>query len=310
MIIDFRFTPPTPEGLPRYTSPPKHLAGYADTFGTRVYGGSNPDVRQMPAEELVAYLDRVGVDKALLKSGDNETTQGKKYPMENLAAYVKGHEDRLVGIAGVDVHKGMRAVRELEWSVKELGFKGVNLGPYELKLRANDKKYYPIYTKCVELDIPVLLHTSINFSQELLLDFGNPMYVDEVAVDFPELKIVCVHGGWPWMTQMVAVAWRHKNVYIEISGIRPKYIAMPGTGYEPLLVYGNSILQNQVVWGSNWPQVTPEEGIEGVRGFPLKEDVKEKWLGLNAARLLGFEVPGGASSDGQGPGAVAQTGVR
>lgn len=295
MIIDFRFTPPTPQGLPRYTNPPKHLAGYAETYGKRVYGGENEAVRLMEPDELVAYLDRCGVDKALLKSGDNETTQGpgKKYPMDKLAEYIKGHEDRLIGIAGVDVHKGMRAVRELEWAVKELGFKGVNLGPYELKLRANDKKYYPIYAKCVELGIPVLLHTSINFSTELLLDFGNPMYIDEIAVDFPELKIVCVHGGWPWMTQMCAVAWRHKNVYIEISGIRPKYIAMPGTGYEPLLVYGNSILQNQIVWGSNWPQVFPDEGIKGVMDFPLKEEVKKKWLGLNAARMLGIEVPAG-----------------
>lgn len=298
MIIDFRFTPPTPRGLPRYTAPPKHLKGYSNAFGKRVYGGTNPDVRLMEAEELVAYLDRVGVDKALLKTGDNETTQRSKYPMEELKAYIEGREDRLVGIAGVDPHKGMRAVRELEWAVRELGFKAVNLGPYEQKLRANDKKYYPIYTKCVELDIPVLLHTSINFSNELLLDFGNPMYIDEVAVDLPELKIVCVHGGWPWITQMVAVAWRHKNVYIEISGIRPKYIAMPGTGYEPLLVYGNSILQNQVVWGSNWPQVTPEEGIEGVRSFPLKEEVKAKWLGLNAARMLGFQVPEGQKAQG------------
>lgn len=291
MIIDFRFTPPTPEGLPRYTNPPKHLAGYAQTYGKRVYGGANPDVRLMPANELVEYLDRVGVDKALLKAGDNETTQGKKYPNEKLADYMKGYEDRLIGIAGVDVHKGMRAVRELEVAVKELGFKGVNIGPYEQKLRANDKKYYPVYTKCIELDIPVLLHTSINFSNELLLDFGNPMYIDEVAVDLPELKIVCVHGGWPWILQICAVAWRHKNVYIEISGIRPKYMNMPGTGYEPLMVYGNNILANQIVWGSNWPQVFPDEGIQGVREFPLKEDVKQKWLGLNAAKVLGIQVP-------------------
>jgi len=290
MIIDFRFTPPTPEGLPRYTNPPKHLAGYAQAFGTRVYGGSNPDVHLMPVDELLAYFDRVGVDKAVLKAGDNETTMGKRYPNEKLAEYIGPHKDRLIGAAGVDVHKGMRAVRELEYAVKELGFKAVNIGPYEQKLRANDKKYYPVYAKCVELDIPVLLHTSINFSTELLLDFGNPMYIDEVAVDFPELKIVCVHGGWPWITQICAVAWRHKNVYIEISGVRPKYIAMPGTGYEPLLVYGNSILQNQIIWASNWPQVTPEEGIEGVKSFPLKEEVKKKWLGLNAAKLLGIPV--------------------
>jgi uncharacterized protein len=291
MIIDFRFTPPTPKGLPRYTAPPKHLQGYAQAYGDKVYGGKNESIRLMSAEELVAYLDEVGVDKALLKTGDNETTQGSKYPMDQLAEYIQGHEDRLVGIAGVDVHKGMRAVRELEWAVKDLGFKGVNLGPYELKLRANDKKYYPIYAKCVELDIPVLLHTSVNFSTELLLDFGNPMYIDEVAVDFPELKIVCVHGGWPWTLDMIAVAWRHKNVFIEISGIRPKYMLKPGSGYEPLFNYGNAVLQNQIVWGSNWPQVMPDEGIATIMNdFPLKETTKKKWLGLNAARLLGFDV--------------------
>src|SRR5919204_4460101 len=123
MIIDFRFPPPTPEGLPRYTSPPKHLQGYAEAFGKRVYGGENPDVHLMSAEELVAYLDRAGVDKALLKSADNETTQGKKYPMDRLAEYIKGHEDRLIGTAGVDPHKGMRAVRELQGCVKEPWFR-------------------------------------------------------------------------------------------------------------------------------------------------------------------------------------------
>ncbi len=111
------------------------------------------------------------------------------------------------------------------------------------------------------------------------------MYIDEVAVDFPELKIVFVHTGWTWVTQMVAVAWRHKNVFIELSGVRPKYIATPGTGYEPLLVYGNGLLQDQILWGSNWPQVTPEEGIAGVRGFPLKETVKAVEHGTVASTL-------------------------
>ena len=291
MIIDFRFNPPTPEGLARYLKPPKHIEGYSDVYGKRGFGAANEAVRVMSPGELIAYLDQVGVDKVLLKSGDSETTGGGKYPLDRLADYIGGHEDRLIGVAGVNPHKMMRAVRELEWAVKDLGFKVVNLSPFDLALRANDRKYYPIYAKCVELDIPVLLHTSINYSRERALDFGNPMYVDEVAIDFPELKIVCVHGGWPWVTQMVAVAWRHKNVFIEISSGRPKYMATPGTGWEPLLVYGNSILQNQVVWGSNWPLVKPEEGIAEVRELPLKETVKEKWLGLNAARLLGFALP-------------------
>lgn len=290
MIIDFRFSAATPEGLAEYLTPPKHLMGYAEVYGNRVYSGANPAVRVMESSELVEYLDRVGVDKAILKTGDSETTLGTKYPMDKLANYIRGHEDRLVGTAGVDPHKGMQAVRELEWAVRELGFKAVQLGPIGHKLPASDKKYYPIYAKCIELGVPALIHTSIHFSNSLVLAPGHPCHVDEVAVDFPELKIVCVHGGWPWVAELVAVAWRHKNVYIEISGVRPRYLVMQGNGWDPLIAYGKSVLQDKILWGSNWPQVTPEEGIAAVRGFPLKEDVKRKWLGLNAARMLGFDT--------------------
>lgn len=292
MIIDFRFTPPTPEGLFRYLTPPEHLRGYAEVYGSRVYGGSNQAIKPMQPPELIKYLDRVGVDKVLLKTSDNETTTGFKYPLDKLAEYIEGHESRLIGVAGVDPHKGIKAARELQQAIATLGFKAANITPCEHKLNANHKKYYPIYGKCVELDVPILIHTSINFSHELPLDFGHPRYIDEVAVDFPELKIVCVHGGWPWILEMISVAWRHNNVYIEVSGTRPKYIAMPGTGWEPLLVYGNSVVQDKVLWGSNWPQVSPEEGIAGVNSFPLKEDVKKKWLGLNAAHLLGIDISG------------------
>lgn len=284
MIVDFRFTPPTPEGLPRYTNPPAHMKGYADAYGERVFGGRG--LTTMAAEELVRWLDAQGVDKVLLKCSDTETTLGARYPMSKLHEYVRRHRDRLLATAGVDPHKGMVAVRELEEAVRAFGFKAANLNPFELELHANDKKFYPIYAKCVELDIPVLLHTSFNLTRNISLDFGRPIYLDEVAKDFPELKIVAVHGGWPWVLEMVAVCWKYPNVYIEISGTMPKYIMTPNTGWDPLLVYGNGLLQDRVLWGSNWPMIEPRESIEWVRKFPLKEDVKRKWLGENAVHLL------------------------
>ena len=235
MIIDSRFSPPTQEGLARFLNTEPHLKGYADVYGSAIYGGKNKNIHPMTAEELVALLDKARVTKVLLKSADNETTTGRKYPMDRLADYVRGREDRLIPIGGVDPHKGVAAIRELEWGVKSLGLRGVNLAPLEHLIHANDRKYYPIYSKCVELDVPVFLHTSINFSTERLLEFGHPRYIDQVAIDFPNLRIVCVHGGWPWVLEMVAVAWRHRNVYIDISGVRTRYIAMPGSGWEPLL---------------------------------------------------------------------------
>jgi uncharacterized protein len=180
----------------------------------------------------------------------------------------------------------MGAVRELEDAVRVFGFKAVNLNPFELRLHANHKKLYPIYAKCVELDVPVLLHTSFNLTRGIPLDYGRPLYLDEVASDFPELKIVAVHGGWPWVIEMVALGWKYPNVYIEISGTMPKYIGMPGTGWDPLLVYGNGLIQDRILWGSNWPMIEPKESMEWLQHFPLKEEVKRKWLGENAARLL------------------------
>src|SRR5206468_7448323 len=125
MILDFRFTPPTPEGLPRYTTPAPHMKGYAEAYGERVFGGRS--LEAMSPDSFVKWLDAQGVDKVLLKCSDSETTLGAKYPMDRLYDFVKAHPDRLLGTAGVDPHKGMRAVRELEDAVRRFGFKAVNL---------------------------------------------------------------------------------------------------------------------------------------------------------------------------------------
>jgi predicted TIM-barrel fold metal-dependent hydrolase len=142
MIVDFRFTPPTPEGLPRYRTPAAHMKGYAEAYGERVFGGQT--LEEMPPDRFVAWLDEQGVDKVLLKCSDTETTLGTKYPMPKLYEYIRNHPDRLLGTASVDPHKGSTAVQELERAVRDCGFKAANFNPFELGLRANDKKFYPL----------------------------------------------------------------------------------------------------------------------------------------------------------------------
>ncbi|MBI4505752.1 MAG: amidohydrolase [Chloroflexi bacterium] len=278
MIVDFRYTAPIPDALAHYLDPQPYQTGYAEVYGSKVFGRDNPEVHPMAAEELVARLDRDGVDIALLKAPVPET----------VAAFAKGYPSRLICSTSADPRQGSAAVSKIERAASEHGIRAVNVAPFQVQLRANHKKFFPIYERCAALGLAVLVHTSINFSRDRLLDFGRPIYLDEVAGEFPDLRLVAVHGGWPWVLEMVAVAWRHPNVYIEISGVRPKYIATPNSGWDPLLVYGNGILQDKVLWASNWPMGTPREGIDGVRAFPLKESVKEKWLGLNAARVLGL----------------------
>ena len=136
-----------------------------------------------------------------------------------------------------------------------------------------------------ELGLVVTIHSSINFTIDRTIDFSRPIYIDHIACDFPDLKIVGNHGGWPWVTEMVAVAWKHKNVYIEIGAVAPKYIGMPGTGWEPLMVYGNSLLQDRVLFATD-DMIPWQRAVAELQALPLKDKVKEKWLGLNAARLL------------------------
>ena len=130
MIIDFRFSPPTPEGLGRYLEPPRYMHGYAATYGAQVYG-TGSRARNMTAEELIRFLDEQGVDKVVFKTGDTETIRGKKYPLEKLYKYVHGYQDRLLALAGVDPHKGMSAVRVLEAAGRDYGFCGANIFPLQ-----------------------------------------------------------------------------------------------------------------------------------------------------------------------------------
>jgi len=203
-----------------------------------------------------------------------------------VAEFVQQAPDRFVGMAAVDPHKGMQALRDLEYAHHELGMKVLCLEPWLHKINSNHKLYYPIYAKCVELGMPIWIHTSLNFVPQLAMDFGRPIYLDEVAGHFPELEVIAGHGGWPWVNEMMAVAWRHPNVHLDISAIRPRYIAKPDSGWETLVCYGNSLLQDRVLFGTAWPAQGFKESIQDIQALPLKDEVKKKWLGANAKRLL------------------------
>lgn len=283
-VIDIRVRPPTRTCMNRYLNPPDHLkGGYTEVF--KSIGLTEEDLL-MDLDDFTEKLDEAGIEKAVISAADVETTYGGKVPNEHIAEIVSNYPDKFIGFAGVDPHKGMEAIREFEQAVKELGLKGLNLGCWELQIRSNNRKYYPLYAKAIELDVPVTLHTSINYSPENTMDYGRPIYLDEVASDFPELKIIACHGGWPWVLEMVGVARRHENVYIELSGHRPKYFAAENSGWGPLMRFGRSLLKNQVLFGTDWPLLPFERSIQEMRELPLKEEVIQKWLYDNAAELL------------------------
>lgn len=289
MIVDFCVIPPLQATLDSFSNPKGPFARY-----TQLYEGQREailDLGKNPAEGLLSLMNAAGVDVAVLPAEDAESTMGIKTPNEIVARFAARHPDRFVAMAAVDPHKGMKALKDLETAVTELGMKALCLEPWLHKLPSNHRYYFPIYAKCVELNIPVWIHSSTNFMPQTAMDWGKPIYLDEIAGFFPDLTLVAGHGGWPWVNEMVAVAWRHPNVIIDISAVKPKYLNRPGSGWEPLMTYGNGLLQDQVVFGSAWPMLAFSETVAGILDLPLKETVKKKWLGENAERILGISQP-------------------
>ncbi|MBW2060891.1 MAG: amidohydrolase [Deltaproteobacteria bacterium] len=235
----------------------------------------------VPLSEFAKQLDEAGIVRGMLDLHDNDKT----------AEMVSQLPDRLMGRAFVNPFEGMRAVKELERSVRELGFKAVYASPYRWGIRASDQRFYPIYAKAVELDIPVFVYTSMNYRKDFPMDVGRPLYLDKVAMDFPEMKIVASCGGWPWVPEMIGLARRHNNVYIDTSSHRPKHLATPGSGWEMLLQFGNTLLQDRIVFasGSTDLGMPINEIVMETKALPLKKEVMEKWLYQNAVELLGLK---------------------
>lgn len=204
-----------------------------------------------------------------------------------VAEYTRAHPTRIYGLAGVDMHDPVAAVAELDHYVKKEGFKGLRIVPWLWSLPPTDAHYWPLFVKCVELDIPFF--TQVGHTGPLCpSEVGRPIpYIDVVALKFPKLKIICGHIGHPWTAEMVAVAWKHENVYIDTSAHLPKY-------YPPELIHFiNTTGRKKVMFGTNFPQLTWANCVESVaqhlatgkRGG-LRADVLKDFMGGNAMRVL------------------------
>ena len=282
MIIDFSSRPPVPAlALP----PSTHLANYR-----RVYAASEslvaPASDESALERYLAGYEALDARAVVIKARDLESTFGVKIANEDVAAFCAAHGERYIGFAGVDPHKGMDAVREFERAVRELGLRGLNLQCFEHRLAINDKRLYPLYAKCVELDVPVNIHCGMNFSTRTEMSYGHPSGLDEVLMHFPELRACASPPGWPWINELLAVAWRHPNLWIGMVAIRPKLLATPNSGYEPLLQYGKTLLKSRLLFGSGFPMMPVERSIGEIEALPIDDETRHRWLYANAADFL------------------------
>lgn len=272
-IIDFRFRPNTEDTL----------SGIANSKMFKGLCSSIDFSKMLPqtVEEVVRELDKYNVVKAVITGRDCETTYGSKSNNQSVVEFVGQFPDKFIGFAGLDPHKGMRAIEEIKTMVAEHGLKGAAVDPYLAQIYVNDAKYYPIYAKCCELNIPVVIATGPGtLVPNAVIDHVAPRYIDFVARDFPELKLIISHGGYPWVNEMIMIAQRNANVYLELS----EYEFFPQS--EAYIQAANTIISDKVLYASAHPFVDFKAALKNYEKLPFKPEVLEKVMYKNAARVL------------------------
>ena len=276
--IDCVVNPITPEVM-------RLRPAWSKTFWEDKIGRDGTVHQGVSIEQMLAKMDRAGIERAFLiatKTGQLGIPGSWHLPYEMVAEACRRHPQRLYGLAGLDPTEGMRGVRELERAVKELGFIGAHFYPHWFELAPDHAKWYPFYAKCCELDIPVQLQVG----QSLVYDpnrplrsVGRPITLDAVACDFPELKLIGIHVGIPWTDEMIAMAWKHKNVYIGSDAHSPKYWP------QSFVRYIDSFGADKVIFGTDFPVLDFERTRREIDALPLRPASRRKFLRDNALRI-------------------------
>jgi predicted TIM-barrel fold metal-dependent hydrolase len=250
------------------------------------YFGAAPT--QPTARELAGYYRERGM-MAVIFNVDDEAGMGRRrLGNDEVLAAARENPDVLIPFASVDPHKGKLAVREVQELI-EAGARGFKFHPNTQAFWPNDRDHYPIYQPIADAGLIALFHsgtTGIGAGMPggggVRLKYSNPMCVDDVAADFPGLNIILAHPSFPWQDEALAIAVHKPNVYIDLSGWSPKYFP------ENLIRYTNSQLKHKMLFGSDYPLITPDRWLRDFANLPIKDEVRPLVLKENAARLLGL----------------------
>ena len=276
--IDCVVNPITPEIMA--TRP-----AWSKTFWTQKIGRKPEDLMGLTHDKMLAAMDAAGIEKSFLlavKIGRQGLPGSWHLPYEVVADAVQKYPDRFYGLAGIDPTQGMQGVREFERSVREYGFIGAHGYPHWFDLAPDHPRWYPFYAKCCELDVPIQLQVgqSLNYTcEQRLPSVGRPITLDAVACDLPELKLIGIHVGIPWTEEMIAMAWKHANVYIGCDAHSPKYWP------QSFVHYINTFGKDKVIFGTDYPVLDFERTRREIEDLGLREDSKRRLYRDNAVRL-------------------------
>jgi len=307
--VDFFTSVPTPERVALEVRSWGATSGYRAMFGKRWSA-----LLGLPAEALdaVASLPAAGYLRAaadILSPHLPDAAQAARrlreagitravvhaplptdvpYPIDDTASLVAADPELYVGFVRIDPTDPRRAAAEIRRGVGDLGLRGVTLTPFWHGVRVSDPDLEPIFQAAAEVQAVVWIHTSLNWNTARPLELEHPRHIDELAGRYPQLKIVCGHGGFPWVQDLIMVAWRHQGVYIDFSAFRPQHVFVAGSGWDALAYYGSRTVQHKIVLGTTWTLlgVPPETILQEAADTPWPDDVKRRWLCDNAWALL------------------------
>lgn len=241
----------------------------------------------MSIEQMLSEMDAAGVDRVMLSAFYHKDIA--VVSNEEVAEAVAAHPDRFIGCGTVNpMKKPMEVGADVHRLVTELGLKGIRLEPYMYGdgvtgLAPNDKKYWPVYIACSQLKVPVCIQVG-HTGPLLPSECGRPIYLDEVALAFPDLTIIGCHVGQPWHEEMMTLAWKHPNVYIETSARAPKHWP------ESLVSFTRGWGQDKILWATDYPLLSFERTLAETEALDLPEEIHRKLVRDNAIRAFGLEL--------------------
>jgi len=248
------------------------------------YFGSN---RRPTIAETIAYYRerRIGL---VMFTVDAESKLGRRrIPNEEVAQAARENADIMVAFASIDPHKGKMGAREARRLIEEEGVRGFKFHPTVQDFEPFDRMAWPLYEVIAEHKLPAIFHTGntgmgagMRCGGGLKLQYSNPMLLEDVAIHFPDMQIVMAHPSWPWQEEALAVAVHKPNFWIDLSGWSPKYFP------KQLVQYANTLLKDRVLFGSDFPLLTPERWMKDAEVAGFRPEVMPGILKNNAIRLL------------------------
>ena len=241
--------------IPRYSA----LPGMAEQYDAVL--GLTDKMNSGRLTDLIDDLDANGIGHAVMHA-ETEGGESADALNEALGAVLAEHPDRFTGVGTVDVTGARpgRAARQTA-AAHAQGLRGISVQPAFLGLDIDDRALYPLYARAEELGLVVAIHTGITYSRIHPMRHERAELFDQVACDFPDLRLIAAHAGWPWAAEYAAVARRHPTVFLEFGAIAPKYVARPGTGWDAMFAMMPNVLRDQVLYGSDWPMIAPQRAL-------------------------------------------------